>query len=415
MPAAVSPLFRLLFPIFVAGSFGFLWANSPIDPSAFELPPLEPLPDDARLQDAERLFKGLVKGPEDMVFSCEGADCFGYASLADGQLLRWTVDGGSETLVFLNRTACVAACPSDEIIPRCGELAFEDVCGRPLGLEMSPDGTSILIADAYFGLLSLQLSDNTLRQVAGEYRDLDGRLTKLNFPNAVVFGKSGKLYVDETTSRFQRRTVPYETLEGGNTGGLLVLDDWRDAEAVPRKVLAGLHFANGMLLDKDERFILVLETTRARLTRVDLSDASKVTATVAYEGLPCTPDNMAWAGEGQRYIWIGCAVRRTKPFSLLQATAPYPGVRRFLAAIAYFTGGMQLLYKLLPKTGMLLLMDLGEAGTGESPKIVDTLLDKTGGVMFVAGGYPFGDKVYIGSHKPEFDFIARIHYPAPKE
>jgi sugar lactone lactonase YvrE len=68
----------------------------------------------------------------------------------------------------------------------------------------------------------------------------------------------------------------YDVLEGGDTGGLVFLDDWTKKNSVPQKILGGLHFANGMLIDKDEKFVLVLELTRCRLLRVDITNGEEI-------------------------------------------------------------------------------------------------------------------------------------------
>ena len=47
-----------------------------------------------------------------MLFNCVGAKCYGYASLADGRMVRWDVEDEDDEcpdLVTLNR--CVAHVP----------------------------------------------------------------------------------------------------------------------------------------------------------------------------------------------------------------------------------------------------------------------------------------------------------------
>ena len=155
-----------------------LWDTAPIDPALYALPPLPELPRPGSaagayaLDGAEPWFAGRVPGPEHIEFACTGGDvggCVAYAGLADGRIVRFDPDAGPDgPLTVLNRTSSLLHA-SPDALGRCGEPAYGHLCGRPLGLTVTPDGTQLIIADAYLGILALELATNALSVVATEF------------------------------------------------------------------------------------------------------------------------------------------------------------------------------------------------------------------------------------------------------
>ena len=138
-----------------------LWDNPPIDPVAYELPALPALPADAHpLGEAEVWLDGRVPGAEHIEFHCaEQQRCHAFAGLADGSVVRFDPDAGPAGEVeFLNGTWALRPKRAPDFLRKCGDVNFGERCGRPLGLKVSPDGEHLLIADAYLGLLSMDLA-----------------------------------------------------------------------------------------------------------------------------------------------------------------------------------------------------------------------------------------------------------------
>ena len=124
----------------------------------------------------------------------------------------------------LNRTACVDECPDEEVEPHCWRLEAEHLCGRPLGVAVTPDGASLLIADAYLGILEMALRGErrgALSVVATHYIDTDGERRSLKLPNSIQVGASGALYFTHTTDNWERRTILFDLLETSPGGKLI--------------------------------------------------------------------------------------------------------------------------------------------------------------------------------------------------
>ena len=152
-------------------------------------------------------------------------------------------------------------------------------------------------------------------------------------------------------------------------------------------LIRGLHFANGVQLSRNEEYVLVAETTTARIIRY--CAYHKITAfilifwcktikgeywgiswRVCYtstpflryylkgpksgkmeyfaENLPCFPDNIRLARSGG--YWVGCALMRSSDrFSLMDFMLKRPQLRLFLAKVCKCTAtGAYTWYLLAP-------------------------------------------------------------------
>ena len=218
------------------------------------------------------------RGPEDVVADSRGRVLTG---VEDGRILR--IDGLSEP-----------ATPRVEVLAETG--------GRPLGLELLPDG-ALLVCDAELGLLRVDLGEGVVRiladSVAGE---------RLTFCSNAVALSDGSVCFTVSSRRYPLNQWIGDLVEHTGTGRLLRLAPGSEN---PEVLLEGLQFANGLAPSADESFLVVAETGACRLTRYWLTGAKAGRSEPFAENLPGMPDNL-WRAPGGP-IWVSLAGPRVAP------------------------------------------------------------------------------------------------------
>ncbi|MEI5526120.1 SMP-30/gluconolactonase/LRE family protein [Streptomyces brasiliscabiei] len=228
------------------------------------------------------------RGPEDVVADGRGRVLTG---VEDGRVLR--VDGLAEP-------------------GRATVETLADTGGRPLGLQLLPDG-NLLVCDAERGLLRVTTGDGTVRVLADE---MDGE--RLRFCSNVVALSDGTVYFTVSSRRYPLHQWIGDIVEHTGTGRLLRL---APGEGAPEVVLEGLQFANGLAACADESFLVVAETGPRRLTRVHLTGARAGTSEPFVEDLPGTPDNM-WRDPDSGLMWVALAGPRIGALDRLHRASP---------------------------------------------------------------------------------------------
>ncbi|MFI6369607.1 SMP-30/gluconolactonase/LRE family protein [Streptomyces sp. NPDC050546] len=245
-----------------------------------------------------RHYIAMGHGPEDVVADPRGRVLTG---VADGRILR--LDGLADPVTA--RT---------EVIAETG--------GRPLGLELLPDG-DLLVCDAERGLLRVDTGDGTVRiladSVAGE---------PLRFCSNVVSLSDGTVYFTVSSRRHPLEHWIGDIVEHIGTGRLLRLAPGDDT---PEVVLDGLQFANGLAVGADEALLVVAETGACRLVRHWLTGPEAGRSEPFAENLPGMPDNL-WRGAPDGPVWVALAGPRVPPLDLLHRGTP--SVRRAAARVA---------------------------------------------------------------------------------
>jgi sugar lactone lactonase YvrE len=196
-----------------------------------------------------------------------------------------------------------------------------DTGGRPLGLELLPDG-DLLVCDAERGLLRVTTGDGTVRVLADEAGG-----ERLRFCSNVVALTDGTVYFTVSTRRYPLDRWIGDIVEHTGTGRLLRL---APGEKEPEVVLDGLQFANGLAPSADESFLVVAETGARRLLRHRLTGPGAGTAEPFVEDLPGSPDNM-WRGP-DGLIRVALAGPRIAALDLLHRARP--AVRRAASRVA---------------------------------------------------------------------------------
>lgn len=209
-------------------------------------------------------------GAEDVVVATSGPhEGSVYTGAADGAVLRVAPDG---------------------TVTQVG-----DTGGRPLGLELDPDGR-LVVLDAHRGILRLDPATGAVEQVLAE---VGGR--PMAFCNNGAIASDGTLWFSDSSRHFGIDRWKDDFVQDTASGRLLALRTDGSVEVV----LDGLRFANGVALAADESFVVVAETRGRTLVRHWLTGARAGTRDLLASDLPGYPDNIARGSDGS--IWVSIA------------------------------------------------------------------------------------------------------------
>jgi len=250
-------------------------------------PPLSGVwaPADTSIDRAELIALPHGAGPEDVVVD------------PDGRLVTGTDDG---TLWRIGQ----GGAPEP----------FAHTGGRPLGIEVDPRDGSLVVCDAYRGVLRVT-GDGTVTVLSDHAA---GRAITL-CDNAAV-ARDGTVYFTDSSDVYPLPLWKRDLMEYRPNGRLLAYDPGRGRTEV---VADGLYFPNGVALTPDGSALVVAETTTHRLLRVPLGGGSPV----EIADLPAYPDNVSAVGDGT--YWVALPSPRVAIFERL---LPYPKVRTLVAA-----------------------------------------------------------------------------------
>jgi sugar lactone lactonase YvrE len=222
----------------------------------------------------------------------------------DGRVYTGTEDGS----VFALR-------PDGSRIDRIGHTG-----GRPLGLELLPDGR-LLVADAREGLLAMETGTGRIERLLDT---VDGR--RMVFCNNAAVASNGDIWFSDSSTRYGIERWKDDFVQATRTGRLLC----RRADGTVEVHLDGLAFANGVALAADESYVAVAETGARTVVRLWLSGERAGQREFLCEDLPGYPDNIARGSDG--LIWVSIASPRDPLVELLQHRAPV-AVRRAVTRI----------------------------------------------------------------------------------
>lgn len=206
-------------------------------------------------------------GAEDVVVDTEG---WVYTGTDDGSVYRVHPDG--RTVDQVGRTG-----------------------GRPLGLELLPDGR-LLVCDAKAGLLALDPGTGVVETLATEAA---GR--PFRFCNNAAVHSSGDIWFTDSSRHHGIDRWKADIVENTASGRLMR----RSADGSVEVVVDGLRFANGVALSADESFVAVAETAGRTVVRRWLSGPRAGETDHLATDLPGYPDNIARGSDG--LIWVTIA------------------------------------------------------------------------------------------------------------
>lgn len=167
--------------------------------------------------------------------------------------------------------------------------------GRPLGLEMLPDGR-ILVCDARRGLLAMDTGSGAIEELTTLVHG-----QRMAFCNNAAVGGGGTIWFTDSSRLYGIDRWKADMVENTGTGRLLR----RDPDGTVTVVLDGLRFANGVALAPDESFVAVAETGGRTVVRRWLSGERAGQTDLFAADLPGYPDNIALGSDG--LVWVTIA------------------------------------------------------------------------------------------------------------
>lgn len=221
-------------------------------------------------------------GAEDVVVATQGPDAGAvYTGTEDGTIWRVRDDG---------RTV--------ERVANTG--------GRPLGLELDPDGR-LVVCDAKLGLLRVDPATGAVVTLVDSVAGV-----RMVFCNNAAVATDGTIWFSDSSTKFGIDQWKDDFVQNSTSGRLLR----RDPDGTLEVVLDGLRFSNGVALSQAEDFVAVAECAGRTVVRLWLTGDRAGTRDLLCADLPGYPDNIARGSDG--LIWVTIASPRDPLVERLQ-------------------------------------------------------------------------------------------------
>jgi len=289
-------------------------------------------------------------GPEDIVFDGQGNMYCGVHAkendFSDGRILK--IDSQGKVEIFLNTNSWVA------------------------GLHFDTSGNLIALSHK-LGLISISPNKEVTVLANKDYKE-----RPFLIPNGLDIASDGKIYFSNTSSesaynvKYGRKLI----LEIRPMGGLYCYDP---TTTHVETLIDGTYFGNGVVLSKDESYVLMTETEKYRILRYWLKGEQQGTTDVFMDNLPGFPNGISIRDDGS--YWLGFSTKRNDALDKIHLK---PGMKKFVYCLPNFLQPKQELF------GMVLnISNEGEINFG--------LYDTTGKFVPEAGAVKeFDGHLYIG-------------------
>lgn len=340
-----------------------LLGSCAIHPTAWQPPELPPFEGNTQLNEqlasASKIDLLGWLGPEDIVFDSEGNLYCGVHNkdFSNGSILK--IDTSGKVEVFYNAGAWVA------------------------GLHFDKNNNLIALSHKQ-GLISIS-TDKKVRILAE--KDQDGN--RFYIPNGLDIATDGKIYFTNTSEN-----APYTIRNGRKLilellprGALYCYDPQTNTLTT---LINGTYFGNGVVLSKEEDYLLMVETTKYRVLQYWLKGSKKGQTEIFIDNLQGFPNGISISENGN--YWLGFTTKRSKALDKIH---PKKGMKKMVYGLPNF------LQPQPEKFGMILHLDT-------NGKIINALFDTKGKILPEAGavkeqkGYLYigGDVLpYIGKFK----------------
>ena len=323
-----------------------------------------------------------------------------YTGIEGGDIIRISM---SEDLLTVEWDTFVRGTP-------CLGKYQEHICGRPLGMAINHQTKELVVADASYGLYSINLKTKAKTTLVPFGTIVQGK-PNLGF-NSVAVAKDGSIYYTISSTNFALGEAMFEVLSAGS-GRLMKYDPATNSSTV---LVDGMNSVNGVALSEREDYLLFSLVGRGVIHKLYLTGAKEHTSEVLLH-TPGSPDNIKPNGKGGFLVAIVMPhVGRGKKFDPLRDfLLPNPKAARFLVRILYYwlqvfewlnkfvcecvwlqkaafwTGNFEATAGFADKYGLVLEVD------GETGQVVQSWHHTTGDYGIVSEALKIGDYLYLGS------------------
>jgi sugar lactone lactonase YvrE len=167
--------------------------------------------------------------------------------------------------------------------------------GRPLGIEIDPDGR-LVVCDAHRGLLRVDPTSGNVEAVTDSVAG-----TRMVFCNNAAVAADGTVWFSDSSTKYGVERWKDDFVQNTRTGRLLRLS----TDGTVEVVLDGLAFANGVALSAAEDFVCVAESGARTVVRRWLTGNRAGMRDLLCSALPGYPDNISRGSDG--LIWVTIA------------------------------------------------------------------------------------------------------------
>ncbi|ESN92076.1 hypothetical protein HELRODRAFT_181856 [Helobdella robusta] len=332
-------------------------------PSPYSLPPPPRLEGELevnyKLERATKFLEGLIVGPEFIIIK----DDHLYTGTANGSVVEINDRGGIRVITNLGKPPC--------------------------GMEFDADGF-LIVCDAYLGIFKVDIVTGHSQLIVSPEPALQSSLSpssssssvrRTNFINDLELDDDGNVYYTDS-SVFERRDFVLDVL-------LLRYNAMTNRVEVLK---GNLDFPNGILLSKYGDYILISETSRARILKYYLKGIHLRQTYTFVDNLPCLPDNLQRTDRGTILVACGNLRYDQKRFNFVDFLQEKIWLRALLMKLP-----IKPILGLIPHGSML--MEFSESG-----KVLKTMMDLQGATIShpshaVEGRLgELGRKIFIGSY-----------------
>ena len=304
----------------------------------------------AELQNIEKIELGGWYGAEDIVRDKKGNLYTGVhkgpQDFSDGKILKISPKGKVE--VFYDAGSWVA------------------------GLHFDPEGNLIALSHRE-GLIRIS-PEKEVTLLANQ----DGKGRKFLIPNGLDLASDGSIYFSNTSyeSAYNIKYGRKLILEMRPNGGLY---RYNSQTKLVETLIDTTYFGNGVVLAKDESFLLLTETTKYRVLKYWLKGEKTGETEVLINNLPGFPNGISIREDGT--FWLGFTTARN---DALDKIHPKRGMKKLVYALPEFLQPKQ------ENFGMIL--NISETG-----EVLNALFDPSGKFVSEAGSVKeFDGELYIG-------------------
>lgn len=349
-----------------------------------------------RLNNAERLYIGEAIGAES------------FASY-NGKLYS-TVVGGYVVRLEEGRVV-----PIVKLGEKCDGIWQEEKCGRPLGLEFDKTG-NLYVMDAYYGIFKVNMATKEYKNIVNSSEPIEGKPPQI--PNSLDIAKNGDIYWSDSSTDFHLQDGMHTFL--ANPSGRLIRYNaaTRKNEVLVRK----LGFANGVKLSNDESFVIVAESSTARIMKYNLKGPKAGQHEIFIEGLPGTPDNIHSDGHGGFLVTLIFHIDSNHP-QISSSLIPHPYIRKmFSRLLTLIEAPFKLLQDIYPNTyaerlahsigsfQSMLFLDSSQKSLilriDASGNVIEALVSDDNNVFCKSSAYIHNDYLWLGT--PFLNYVTRV-------